>query len=561
MKSLEKSVLLLAVAGLAIVGPAYGSVIDKAGDITTSEVWTADNTYNLTAQVYVMPGATLTIEAGTRVASTPTANGAGALAVCNGARIYVLGTAENPVVMTSTNDDGTWRPTCQEWGNLTIMGDGLISAYNTPSGPRQINDEGSIRTNTKVPDGLNQCPMEGLIAGYTGDSRVLYGGDNDDDNSGSISYLSLRYGGRVVGWADELNGLSLGGIGRGTTIDHIEIMNNVDDGIEIWGGTVNLKYVSIWNIGDDSFDLDQGWRGKAQFGLIVQGYSADAGQGSGVGDNCFETDGAEDADCQPLTTSTVYNFTVIGQREKGDAATAWRDGARMQYRNCVFMNIGEEIVRFDDDDDDHMGYTGAEAFGCLPFYSATAADIWDTPAGTHSTINAAPGAQPGDFNHPDTLYRVQTSGMLAEITDCIFYNCGGDSGDYVTTVGVLNGSPSSLSSNAAKGNLVTTQLPVAAISYGARVFPGTLPIDPVSYLNPCAANDALSNYKAPTDDAFFVPAQHCGAFSENENWLEGWTAAYEYGMTGVKGDVNNDGAVNMNDLADVAENWLADDEG
>jgi hypothetical protein len=80
-------------------------------------------------------------------------------------------------------------------------------------------------------------------------------------------------------------------------------MNNVDDGIEIWGGTVNLKYFSIWNIGDDSFDVDQGWRGKAQFGLIVQGYSLDANQGSGVGDNVFETDGAEDSDAQPVTTA------------------------------------------------------------------------------------------------------------------------------------------------------------------------------------------------------------------------------------------------------------------
>ena len=69
-------------------------------------------------------------------------------------------------------------------------------------------------------------------------------------------------------------------------------MNNVDDGIEIWGGTVNIKYFNIWNIGDDSFDIDQGWRGKAQFILIVQGYSTNASQGSGVGDNCIETDGA-----------------------------------------------------------------------------------------------------------------------------------------------------------------------------------------------------------------------------------------------------------------------------
>jgi hypothetical protein len=84
-------------------------------------------------------------------------------------------------------------------------------------------------------------------------------------------------------------------------------MNNVDDGIEIWGGTVNLKYFSIWNVGDDSLDIDQGWRGKAQFGLIVQGYSLNASQGSGVGDNLIEIDGAEQSDWQPVTTASIYN--------------------------------------------------------------------------------------------------------------------------------------------------------------------------------------------------------------------------------------------------------------
>src|SRR6185295_3466774 len=101
--------------------------------------------------------------------------------------------------------------------------------------------------------------------------------NDDNDNSGGLHYLSLRYGGKVVSLGNELNGLSMGGIGRDTDVDHIDIMNQVDDGIETWGGTVNYKYVNIWNVGDDSFDVDEGWRGKAQFGVIVQGYSNGAG--------------------------------------------------------------------------------------------------------------------------------------------------------------------------------------------------------------------------------------------------------------------------------------------
>jgi hypothetical protein len=302
--------------GLAVLDIASAQTIVPVGNpapgaqpadlITVSTTWTAANVYDLQDQIFVMPGATLTIEAGTRIASTPTANGSGSLAVTRGAQIFVNGTADAPVVMTSAADNGTWREAANEWGNLTIMGNGLISASHADGQPVEVNNNGVIRVNTKLPDGLNQKQMEGLTAGSPGDPKVLYGGNNDDDDSGSISYLSIRYGGRVIGLNNELNGLSLGGIGRATEIDHVEIMNNVDDGIEIWGGTVNLKYFSIWNVGDDSFDVDQGWRGKAQFGLIVQGYSLDADQGSGVGDNAFETDGAEDSDAQPVTTATIY---------------------------------------------------------------------------------------------------------------------------------------------------------------------------------------------------------------------------------------------------------------
>jgi hypothetical protein len=139
---------------------------------------------------------------------------------------------------------------------------------------------GAVTTNTASPNAGNYANMEGLTASGSGDTRAFYGGGNDLDNSGRFEYVSLRYGGKVVGLGNELNGLSLGGIG------HIEIMNNVDDGIEFWGGCVDLKYVAIWNIGDDSFDVDQGWRGRVQFGLIVAGYSiAGAASGSGFCDS------------------------------------------------------------------------------------------------------------------------------------------------------------------------------------------------------------------------------------------------------------------------------------
>ena len=318
--------------------------VDVDDDIVTSETWTADNVYNLTSQIYVRPGATLTIQAGTKIVSTATANGSGALCVANGGQLFVNGDSKAPVVMTSNLDDGTWRASCNEWGNLTICGDAYI-------GFDGVTNAGGFPGNTLSPT----HQMRQIWKGY---SRLgiptlnNYGGGDDNYDAGSISYLSIRYGGRVVGLSNELNGLSLGALGRGTQIHHVEIMNNVDDGIEIWGGTVGLKYITIWNIGDDSFDVDQGWRGKAQFGLIVQGYSRDANQGSGLGDNIFEFDGAENSDAQPRTRATIYNFTTVANTESGDGTTTWRDNALVQYRNCIFIGKGDKLVRADGDDGD-----------------------------------------------------------------------------------------------------------------------------------------------------------------------------------------------------------------
>ena len=198
--------------------------VDK--DISVSTTWTSNNTYNLQKQIYVLPGVSLTIEAGTVVASDTGVGGS--LAVARGAQIFIKGTADKPVIMTSKADvatwkggdpkTGTWREKANEWGNLTIMGNGLISASHFDGLPVVVNDEGVIRTNTNVPDGLNQKQMEGLVAAFPGDSKVLYGGNDDNDDSGSISFLSIRYAGRVVGLGNELNGLSLGAIGRETDI-------------------------------------------------------------------------------------------------------------------------------------------------------------------------------------------------------------------------------------------------------------------------------------------------------------------------------------------------------
>ncbi len=530
---MKRSMVVSAALGIALTGSVQAAEIMVTEDIATSTTWTADNTYNLQNQISVLPGASLTIEAGTVIASDTGVGGS--LAVTRGAKIFVNGTQDNPVIMTSTSDvetwddlpshptgknpkTGEWREGANEWGNLAILGNGLVSGSHFGGEPITIDldDDGqpggnvTSRVNTKIPDGMNRKQLEGLVAEFPGDPRVLYGGNNDNDDSGSISFLSIRYGGKVIGLGNELNGLALGGIGRETDIHHIDIMNGVDDGIEIWGGTVNLKYVNIWNVGDDSFDIDQGWRGRAQFGLIVQGFSADANQGSGVGDNCFETDGAEDSDAQPVTTSTFYNFTVIGQPIDGDGGTTWRDNARVQYRNCIFMDLGDQLVRFDNDDGD--GGNGYGFNGTLPWE-----DVWTTPYTETSTVNI------GNAN-PNELYTVHFSGNLAEIKDSVFYNNNKpDAYAEADARGVRD---------AANNNVTADSSPIQLIERAAPVVKGGKNMVRVTKLNPLPVNDALNSVSAaPADAEFFDSANFRGGFGPSNYWLAGWTAADSYGLS------------------------------
>lgn len=505
------NILFSAVAGLCLAGAANAAEILVTTNISTSTTWTADNTYNLQQQIYVLPGATLTIEPGTIIASTT--NLGGSLAVCRGAQIIANGTQSAPIIFTSKADvatwtsgsplTGTWRAAANEWGNLTIMGSAYIS-------------ENIITTNTPAPNAANYAPMEGLVAAFPGDTNVLYGGGNDDDDSGSLRYCSFRYGGKVVGLNNELNGLSLGGIGRATEIDHVEIMNNVDDGIEIWGGTVNLKYFSIWNIGDDSLDIDQGWRGKGQFGLIVQGYSVIAAQGSGIGDNAIEMDGAEQSDYQPVTTGALYNLTVIGQPVGGDQGAAYRDNCRMQIRSSIFMDLGEQLIKNDNVDGD--GGAGYGFNGTL-----TWANTWTTAYNVFSTVNAPA--------NPAAFYTAQVDGNLNELRDSVFFrNQFASAYTEATARGVLPANATNL--NVQITSILDADAPVRSITRGPAAGSGSTLMLPVIGLDPRANNAATTSSLSAPNDGFFTPVNYRGAFHPTaQSWLCGWTASTAFGFT------------------------------
>ena len=540
-------------ATMLVAGAASAAEVLVSQNISTSTTWTADNTYNLQTQIYVLPGATLTIQPGTVIASTT--NLGGSLAICRGARIVANGTNDLPIIFTSKADVATWtagnpktgtaRVAMNEWGNLTVMGRAYVGKYGN----------GAASTNTAAPSAANFAQMEGLTGSSSTDPNVIYGGGDDLDSSGTFSYVSLRYGGKVIGLGNELNGLSLGGIGKETVIDHIEIYNNVDDGIEIWGGTVNVQYFSIWNIGDDSLDIDQGWRGKAQFGLIVQGYSGNASQGSGTGDNILEIDGAEKSDAQPVTTGVVYNLTCIGQTGStgGDTAVEFRDNANLQVRNSIFMDVGEQVFRnINTDGEATGGQTGYGHNGTLSY-----AARWSTPYNTYSSVNA--------FANPAQAYQAQVDGNLIDVRDCVFYNnLNASAYTEANTYGVFTSG-----NNVNSGTLAANpaDMPIAAITKGAAVNPnGSLIIRPVTSIDPRAANAAVTSVGTAPNDGFFEQAQFRGAFSSTGNWLCGWTAVDAYGINVAPpggcviaapcpADLNGDGVVGGADLGGLLAAW------
>lgn len=239
-------------------------------NITEDAVWETGKIYILETRIAVESGATLTIQPGVVVkGEAGTGANATALMVARGGKLMAEGTADAPIIFTSIADEiipgQIASPNLDPdlnglWGGVIILGSARISASNEGVDVVEVQIEG-------IP---------------TSDPNGLYGGDNDADNSGVIKYISIRHGGTNIGSGNEINGLTLGGVGSGTVIENVEIVSNQDDGIEWFGGTVNVKNVVVWNVGDDGLDTDQSWGGTVENFYVIT-----------VAGHNFELDGPE----------------------------------------------------------------------------------------------------------------------------------------------------------------------------------------------------------------------------------------------------------------------------
>ncbi len=191
-------------------------------------------------------GVTLTIAAGVVLASDSSESSNDLILVNRGSKINAVGTAAAPIIFTSQQNlasNGVSDSTQGQWGGLVVLGRAPTAVCAAGTGP---NNAGGTSTNC-------QAPIEGITGRF-------YGGPNQADNSGTLQYVQIRYTGIAISEGNELQGLTLGGTGSGTTIDHVQSHNSADDGIEIFGGTTNLKYFAVTGSDDDAFDVDNGWR-------------------------------------------------------------------------------------------------------------------------------------------------------------------------------------------------------------------------------------------------------------------------------------------------------------
>lgn len=245
-----------------------------SGNITGNRTLSADTVYTLQGATYVKSGATLTIPAGTRIeADYSETEDVAFLAVERGATINAIGTAEMPIIFTSNRA----TPEPADWGGLVICG------------------------NAATNKGAN---AQAEVGGLT------YGGNNAADNSGTLSHIIIEYSGNLITQTSEFNALTFYGVGSGTTVNNIFINQVSDDGVEFFGGSVNVDHITVLGSQDDSFDWAEGWNGTASFLYADQSVAANFSSDS----RGIEADNNEDgATLAPISNPTLSNITLIGR--------------------------------------------------------------------------------------------------------------------------------------------------------------------------------------------------------------------------------------------------------
>jgi len=272
---------------------------ELCADITANRTLSADTTYSLKGFVHVTNGATLTIPAGTTIKGSFDVVGS-SLFIMRGAKIIANGTADKPIVFTSSRAAGQRQP--GDWGGLIIVG----NAISNRTGSVEV--EGTNTDGTTVVSGKNY--------------QVLYsGGTTQTDNSGSLKYVRVEFAGYAPSLNNELNSFTFAAVGSGTRISYLQSMAGLDDAYEFFGGALDGDHLVAYETGDDMFDMSEGFQGRLQY--LIGFNSVQLTPRSGAGSLATDLEGIENDGCMgsgctdgfnqaPFTVPVIANFTLVG---------------------------------------------------------------------------------------------------------------------------------------------------------------------------------------------------------------------------------------------------------
>jgi len=449
--------------------------VDENGDAVTEVTWSSDFVYILEEYIFVNDGQTLNIEPGTVIKGAPgSGENATALVVANGGTINADGnpgsddpSTADPIIFTAQADDGSGlgRDVRGQWGGIIMLGDAPL---NTVPG-------------TQTVEGISLADD---------DNRDEYGGSNAGHNVGTFRFVQIRHSGAQLGAGDEIQALTLGGIGNGSTIEYVEAFASSDDGFEWFGGTVNTRYLIAAFNADDSFDMDQGMQGNHQYWLGIQS-PVEAGR-------IAEMDGGTDPeDGTPLASPKVYNATYIGigpganaQGDNNSPFLIHRDNNATSYYNSVFVEGGRDAGLQVEDLASGADSRARQEAGDLNHEN----NLW---------WNIGPNWDPGATVDPTTfedIIQLTTDDQGNEINP----SYRDDLAQYLRD----------------NGNQLLENSPIVSVSRDAGS----------NGLNPLATGDATSGAPAPDaannnsgangqlDDTGYY-----GAFDSSNNWAKGWS--------------------------------------
>jgi len=504
------------------VDGGLGTNIRVIGSNTT---WTKNNTYFVTDRLFIPRGVTLTIEPGTKIYSSINDNGTptdktddkvGSIVATRGGKLIADGTAAEPIVFTSVREweaangvDSAYdadtnvgpAPTAADggqWGGIIMLGQAYCSFVNASgvnAGTVQIEGFAPAGSSSYDGDTVPDATQYGVSAGFA---------RNDADNSGTIRYCSIRHGGYEFAAGKEINGLTLGAVGSGTTIEYLEVYANQDDGIEFFGGRVSANHLVMAFNQDDSFDIDEGYAATNQFWLSIQnpGDTDAGGEWDGVGGTSggygTVNTGADQHHAKPI----IYNATMIGagstntlsvipnrtgqvHTEKGNFALHIEDRFNGELYNSVLHDYAQGLFKFND-----TISTGA------------------TPKFRNNTIGSMGGGTTGD-----NLSYIFGNGKADTLVQDFAFDAFGFP---------LNGN----------SDVNTNPMFSTYMRNGSNF---------ITAFNPAPAKGSpllISGVSAGAP----VPVNYRGAFGPGDNWAAGWTKLSQSGVltTGTNIDVIGD---------------------